>query len=94
MVADVSEGVVLGGKRGRFSVLWLWRWWQHRRNKRDEAKRPTERSETASMSKMSLMGLWEVGEEEEGRTREEMLAGKVGNAVVEGGVGDGGGGGK
>lgn len=93
MVADVSEGVVLGGKRGRFSVLWLWRWWQHRRNKRDEAKRPAERSETASMSKMSLMGLWEVGEEE-GRTREEMLAGKVGNAVVEGGVGDGGGGGK
>lgn len=35
-------------------------------------------------------GEWEGGEEEEGRAREDMLAGKVGRAVEEGGGGGGG----
>lgn len=43
------------------------------------------------MREMSLIGLWEVWEVE-GRTREEMLAGKVANAEVEEGGGGGGGG--
>lgn len=51
-----------------------------------------EKRETETMREMSLMGLW--GEwEEEGRTREEILAGKVANEVVEL-RGEGGGGGE